>query len=100
MRLQLLLFFALTVITAYGQDKADDKQLQAWTKGMLDIHFINTGRGNASFLVFPDGTTMLIDAGDMNAAESEKVNYPLKVSPALPNDSQRPGQWIAAYIKQ
>src|SRR5262245_37135503 len=33
------------------------------TPGMLDIHQIQTGRGNAACLVFPDGTTMLIDAG-------------------------------------
>ena len=94
----LLLFLIYSAITAYGQDKSTT--LEPWTDGMLDIHFINTGRGNASFLVLPDGTTLLIDAGDMNAAETEKANSPLKVSPALPNSSARPGQWIAAYIKQ
>jgi glyoxylase-like metal-dependent hydrolase (beta-lactamase superfamily II) len=31
--------------------------------GTLDIHQINTGRGNSTFFVFPDGTTMLLDAG-------------------------------------
>ena len=38
--------------------------LPAWTPGTLDIHQINTGRGNAALLIFPDGTSMLLDAGD------------------------------------
>ena len=71
-----------------------------WQEGELAIHFINTGRGNASLLIFPDGTTLLVDAGDMDAAESAKALAPLRLSPALPDSSQRPGQWIAAYIRQ
>lgn len=39
------------------------QQLPPWTRGTLDIHQISTGRGNAAFFVFPDGTTMLVDAG-------------------------------------
>lgn len=35
--------------------------LAAWTEGTLDIHFINTGRGESAFYIFPDGTTMLVD---------------------------------------
>ena len=31
--------------------------------GTLDIHHISTGRGNATFFVLPDGTTLLVDAG-------------------------------------
>ena len=37
--------------------------LSAWTPGTLDFHQISTGRGNAAVVVFPDGTTMLVDAG-------------------------------------
>ena len=36
--------------------------LPAWSEGMLDIHFINTTTGECTFLIFPDGTQMLIDA--------------------------------------
>jgi beta-lactamase superfamily II metal-dependent hydrolase len=94
--LLLLLFFA----AGNAQQDIVNEHLPAWEEGQMDIHFINTGRGNSSFLIFPDATTMLIDAGDMNATEFETTNAPLKIPPALPNSSLRPGQWIAAYIKQ
>lgn len=73
--------------------------LPAWTKGTLDIHHIQTGRGNATFLVLPDGTTILIDAGAL-ADDWGKDFAPLKLAPAAPDNSMRPGQWIADYIKQ
>ena len=38
--------------------------LPAWTPGSLDIHQINTGKGNSALFLLPDGTTMLVDAGD------------------------------------
>ena len=31
--------------------------------GALEIHHISTGRGNSTLCIFPDGTTLLIDAG-------------------------------------
>lgn len=31
--------------------------LAPWSPGTLDIHHINTGQGNATFFVLPDGTT-------------------------------------------
>ena len=37
--------------------------LPAWQKGYLDLHHINTGRGSSAYYIFPDGTTMLVDAG-------------------------------------
>lgn len=36
--------------------------LPAWEEGYLDIHSINSGRGESFFYIFPDGTTMLVDA--------------------------------------
>src|SRR6266702_2339946 len=66
--------------------------LPPWREGNFDIHHIDTGRGNSTFLVFPDGTTMLIDAGAVTSAPAGTLN------PARPNASKRPGEWIAAYI--
>ncbi len=73
--------------------------LPKWEEGMLDIHHINTGRGNSAFAIFPDGTTMLIDAGPLR--DDWGQNYtPLELAPARPNNSRRPGEWIVDYIEQ
>jgi len=37
--------------------------LPSWKPGTLDIHLISTGNGENTYVVMPDGTTMLIDAG-------------------------------------
>src|SRR5207342_3548256 len=60
--------------------------------GTLDIHQINTGRGNAALLIFPDGTTMLLDAGDGG-------NLPPRGTPPKPDASRTPAEWIARYIR-
>ena len=41
--------------------------LPSWKEGMLDIHMIASDYGENTFVVMPDGTTMLIDAGDPKA---------------------------------
>jgi beta-lactamase superfamily II metal-dependent hydrolase len=67
--------------------------LPPWTPGTLDIHHINTGRGNSALMICPDGTSVLIDAGASNSA----LKY---LNPARPNDSKRPGEWIARYASR
>jgi hypothetical protein len=54
--------------------------LPPWTAGYLYIHHISTGRGNAAYVVMPDGTTMLIDAGEADPQFIESV-APLKPFP-------------------
>jgi beta-lactamase superfamily II metal-dependent hydrolase len=73
--------------------------LEPWSPGMMDIHHINTGRGNAAFFILPDGTTMVFDAGALADDWGEGVE-PLQLGPALPDKSRRPGEWIADYIAQ
>ena len=65
-----------------------------WEKGFLDIHFISTGRGNAAFYILPDGTTLLVDVGELSPIDS--VRHPK----AMPNDSKSPAEWVADYIYQ
>jgi hypothetical protein len=63
----------------------------AWTEGHLDIHHINTGKGDAAFFMLPDGTTMLVDAGASNRAKP-------RIPDPKPDGSHMPGEWIARYI--
>jgi ribonuclease BN (tRNA processing enzyme) len=86
-------------VQSFAQSTPADTSLR-WQPGYFDIHHINTGRGNSTFFIFPDGTTMLLDAGDLNPTPFLRKNAPLKVAPARPNDSKTAGQWIAEYINQ
>lgn len=67
--------------------------LPTWSPGELDIHHIDTGRGNATFFVFPDATTMLLDCGAIN--DSLTV-----AAPPRPNASRLPGEWVACYARR
>lgn len=67
------------------------RKLEPWRPGMLDIHHLAYGRGNSTFVLCPDGTTLLIDAG--TTEDSLDVSCAQK-----PNARLRPGQWIAEYI--
>jgi beta-lactamase superfamily II metal-dependent hydrolase len=66
--------------------------LTPWEPGFLDIHQISTGKGNAAFFVFPDGTTLLLDAGAVTA--------PIAYATARPDDSRTPGEWISRYVRR
>ena len=84
-----LAFAAVLVATANGQSSAT---LPKWSAGTLDIHQINTGRGNASFMMLPDGTTMLLDAGNGG-------NLPPRGTPPKPDASRTPAEWIVRYMR-
>lgn len=68
--------------------------LPDWQDGLLDIHAINTGRGECTFIIFPDGTTLLVDAGDLYGYKPEKYD-PV---PARPSAEEEPWQTYADYI--
>ncbi len=61
--------------------------------GGLEIHHIDTGRGNATFILGPDGTSLLIDAGEAHSLERT-------MSPARPDKSRSAGEWIARYVRR
>ena len=66
--------------------------LPPWSSGMLDIHQISTGRGNSALLIFPDGTTLLVDAGAAGDGIPETDPHP--------DATRAPGEWIARYAKR
>ena len=65
--------------------------LPPWSEGFLDIHHINTGRGEGALLILPDGTTMLVDGGVSHVD-------PSILNPPVPSAERAPGEWIARYI--
>lgn len=99
MKYLLLLLLMAVLVSARSQSIATIGQpLPAWQEGYLDLHHINTGRGNAAFYILPDGTSLLFDAGELDptaARTTSKRNTPIR-----PDDSKRPYEWIASYIQR
>src|SRR5215203_3120257 len=87
------LLFVVVLYSASAQSIGET--LAAFTQGGLDIHHINTGEGNAAFLVLPDATTLLIDCGYGQAGRAPKYKAPRR-----PDDSRLPGEWVARYVKR
>jgi len=67
--------------------------LPPWTPGTLDIHHIDTGVGNATFILAPDGTTILIDCGATRGGPPASAEI-------RPDDSRSAGQWVARYAQR
>jgi glyoxylase-like metal-dependent hydrolase (beta-lactamase superfamily II) len=84
--LALLVCFQTAV---FSQVKVGDTY-PVWSVGFMDIHHINTGRGECVFAILPDGTTLMIDAGETGASP--------RVTDARPDDSKSAGEWITRYI--
>lgn len=67
------------------------KTLTDWSEGYLDIHFINSARGECCFYILPDGTTLLVDAGEVASGENSIAQRP--------NNETRPYITYARYIQ-
>ncbi len=84
-----ILFAAISI-------EAKPKMMKDWQEGYMDIHHISTGRGPAIFFILPDGSRMLVDAGDLG--DPSRWTHK-EIMPAVPNDTKRPAEWIARYIE-
>lgn len=69
-------------------------KVSPWKEGYLDIHAINTGRGECMYYVFPDGTTMLVDA----AGSPLKKHKYMPTAPR-PDSTVSNGEVIIRYIR-
>jgi hypothetical protein len=67
--------------------------LDPWQPGQLDIHHLAIGRGSATLVILPDGTSLLIDAGA--SANATDVSVATR-----PGPQRRAGEWIARYAQR
>lgn len=85
----------VTLTASYNGKKArKGRTLPAWSEGCLDIHTISTGRGECIFLILPDGTSIVVDAGEFSR-EGKKYKNVLQ----RPNAQTRPTKAFGDYIR-
>ena len=82
------------LFAAGKRDIACGKPWGGWKRGQFQIHFIYTGVAESMFLIFPDGTTMLLDCGDELSTEGRE---PAPVPEAAKG---RVADYIADYIER
>jgi hypothetical protein len=82
---------AVEAAPARASANKPSRTLPPWEPGVLEIHHIATGRGNSTLVIGPDGTTLLVDAGEAHGAANS-------MPPPLPNATLPAGQWIARYV--
>lgn len=89
-----ILLCAAAVLGGCGTCVNVGKPLPAWTEGCLDIHAVNSARGECTFFILPDGTTMAVDAGTTFGTNPNYANALPK-----PDASTSPEDLYAAYMK-
>lgn len=77
--------------------------LKPWTPGSMDIHAISTGRGDCFLYIFPDGTSLMVDAAGSLITQAV-VNSPLADTDAgiltpKPASESTSGPAIARYVE-
>lgn len=91
------IFLTSVCMTAQEQDFL---QTPVWQEGYLDIHHILYGNGNSTFVIMPDGTNMLIDAGDIGDKSKRIWGNPLTATDPYPNAQKSAAERIVEYIKR
>ena len=72
----------------------------SWKRGHFQIHQIYTGTGESQFLIFPDGTTLLIDCGDGNPHTFMAGKYGDRSVPIPQEGRYSGGEVVARYVAQ
>lgn len=98
MRLKNAFILSVLIISFHLKIYSSNNIYFPWQKGFLDIHHISTGRGNSSFFILPDGTTLLIDAGDISETHSRTISP--RNCPDITGDTLSTGEYLTKYIKK
>lgn len=85
----LLVPVLFSLLSCSNKDRLPD-----WEEGCMDIHFINTGRGESVYFIFPDGTTLLMDT----AGSLLKKHKHMPVDPK-PSAELSSGKVISDYVR-
>lgn len=91
----MLKLFALLCVGLPLVAQTVGEPLPPWRAGYIDIHQINTGKGDSALLIFPDGTSLLVDAGQGGAPGG-----PPRGTVPKPDGSRPAGEWIARYARR
>lgn len=62
-------------------DKAVGLPWKGWKNGHFQVYSIFTGVAESQFMIFPDGTSLLLDCGDHDAVGRGKLAVPVLPSP-------------------
>lgn len=89
----IMLSGTIGALSVQGNSDEIGKPLSAWKEGEMDIHYIYTGVGENMFLIFPDGTSMVLDTADRPSKQEDQF-------PLLPDKSRLPSEWVARYIQR
>eukprot|EP00439_Symbiodinium_sp_Y106_P056288 s2697_g7.t2 len=84
---------AAAMTAAAGQYRDDN--LPPWREGFLDVHHLQVGASQSTFIVMPDGSTMLIDAGDLATKKPGKC----AARDPIPNSTRTTAGWISEYVR-
>lgn len=92
--LSMCLAVVLSTAGCSGNTARVGETLPAWSEGHLDIHTISTGRGECLLVILPDGTTIVVDAGEFSRESKNYGNVAQR-----PNAQTRPTKAFGDYIR-
>ena len=99
--------FGTSTSTTKDREVLIGEVLTPWKEGYLEFHHIHAGVSVSTIAIFPDGTTLLTDAGDQDMVDFvQRVNQEhtgwygsLRSAEPWPDPSLRPSQQIVSYVQ-